>query len=83
LTAPAGPSLVASSPTQILREAKFGNGVTTFPISRLTIPGANLGVTLFGNNLFGQACDFFNPLTDIQDLIDLIQPDDGGVRDEE
>ena len=35
------------------------------------IPGAAIGVSLIGDNLLGNAADFFNPLSDIQDLIDL------------
>ena len=59
---------------------KHGHGVTTFPIRNISIPGANLGVAMFGNNVFGSVCNFFNPLSDLQDLIDLAT---GASNDEE
>ena len=56
-----------------------GGGVTTFPIPGVKIPGSALGVGLFGDNAFGNVCDFFNPLSDLQDLIDLVT---GGDEEE-
>lgn len=38
----------------------------------IVIPGAALGVGLLGDNLFGQALDFFNPLGDAQSGTDLM-----------
>jgi len=35
------------------------------------IPGAYLGNDIFGDNFFGDTANFFNPLIDIQELIDL------------
>ena len=58
---------------------KHGEGVTTFPIGNITVPGANLGVAILGDNFFGQACDFFNPLSDLQDVINLVT----GASDED
>ena len=49
------------------------------PLKKLTIPGATIGVSLFGDNVLGQTYDFFNPLSDIQDVLDLV----GGVDDGE
>lgn len=46
--------------------------VTEFPM-RSTIPGANLGEVLFGGGVLGAICDFFNPLSDIQDFGDLMR----------
>ncbi len=47
--------------------------MTAFPADSLkpTIPGANLGTKLFGVGFLAEAVDFFNPLSDIQDIIDL------------
>jgi RHS repeat-associated protein len=36
------------------------------------IPGSNLGVSILGCNLLGKAVDFFNPLSDAQDVLDLV-----------
>lgn len=52
---------------------KYKRVITTFPIDKLSVPGATLGVAIFGNNLLGEACDFFNPLSDVQDVLDLMQ----------
>jgi RHS repeat-associated protein len=35
-----------------------------------TVPGATLGKDVFGDNVVGEAVDFFNPLSDAQDMID-------------
>ncbi len=56
---------------------KYGNVITSFPSKSFKIPGAALGITLFGDNFFGHAVNFFNPLSDVQDIIDLFQ-DEGG-----
>ena len=37
------------------------------------IPGANLGNDLFGDNLVGDLVDLFNPFSDLQDILDLIE----------
>lgn len=36
------------------------------------MPGAHLGVFLFGDNLLGDLFDFFNPLSDAQDIVDIL-----------
>ena len=46
-----------------------------FENSGVFVPGAGLGKDLFGDNLLGEAADFFNPLSDVKDIIDLL---DGG-----
>ncbi len=51
---------------------KFGNVITSFPASAFKIPGANLGIVIFGNNFIGHAANFFNPLSDLQDIVDLV-----------
>ena len=33
---------------------------------------ANIGVVLFGDGFLGNALDFLNPLSDIQDMFDLV-----------
>lgn len=52
---------------------KTGEAVTTFPTSKLTVPFSAIGVSVFGDNLAGQAVDFFNPMSDIQNIVDLFQ----------
>ncbi len=49
-----------------------GTVVTTFPLPGYSIPGSQLGVSLFGNNILGQGIDFFNPLADIQFVADVL-----------
>ena len=39
----------------------------------IVIPGSSLGKDIFGDNLIGEAVNFFNPLADAQDTADLIQ----------
>jgi hypothetical protein len=39
----------------------------------VNVPCANLGIQLFGDGFFGQTVDFFNPLSDIQELCDLVE----------
>ena len=51
---------------------KHGNVVTMFPAPFFKIPGSALGVGIFGDNLLGNAVDLFNPLSDLQDIIDVI-----------
>ncbi len=41
------------------------------PKTPAIIPGATLGHDIFGDNLLGDIADFFNPLSDIQDIVDL------------
>jgi RHS repeat-associated protein len=36
------------------------------------LPGAALGVGLFGDNIFGKAVDLINPISDYQDFINLV-----------
>ncbi|KPA11162.1 type IV secretion protein Rhs [Candidatus Magnetomorum sp. HK-1] len=54
---------------------KHGNVITSFPSSSFKVVGSTLGVYIFGNNFFGKTVDFFNPLSDIQDVVDLFQED--------
>ena len=37
----------------------------------VNVPCANIGVVLFGDGFLGNALDFLNPLSDIQDMFDL------------
>jgi RHS repeat-associated protein len=39
----------------------------------VNVPGANIGVMAFGDGFWGNAVDFFNPLSDIQDVFDLVE----------
>ncbi len=60
---------------------KYGNVITSFPskaykATKINVPGAALGTTILGDNIFGQAADFFNPLSDLQDIIDLFQSEE-------
>jgi len=48
-----------------------------------TVPGAALGITLFGDNVFGKAVNFFNPLSDVQDMIDVVTDPSSLWSDEE
>lgn len=40
--------------------------------NRIVVPGAALGVTLFGENLLGETVDIFNPLSDAQSFADIM-----------
>ncbi len=63
---------------------KFGNVITSFPVKEFLSLGA-IGVTLFGDNAFGQTIDFFNPLSDLKDILDLLgsgQLDDDCLKQE-
>jgi RHS repeat-associated protein len=44
--------------------------------SNAIIPGAFFGRDLFGDGFWGNTVDFFNPLSDLQDLLDLFSDDD-------
>jgi len=48
-----------------------GHGFIRQP-ERIVIPGAALGVTLFGDNLLGQTADVLNPLSDAQSVVDIL-----------
>ncbi|ALG68909.1 hypothetical protein [Beggiatoa leptomitoformis] len=50
---------------------KHNEVITTFPAMTYKVPGATLGVAIFGDNLLGEGVDFFNPLSDVQDVIDF------------
>jgi RHS repeat-associated protein len=52
---------------------KYGNVVTTFPAEGFKVPGSALGVMIFGDNFVGNGVDFFNPLSDLQDVLDLLR----------
>ena len=39
----------------------------------VNVPGANLGVMVFGDGFLGNAVDFFNPLSDVQDIVDIVE----------
>jgi uncharacterized protein RhaS with RHS repeats len=49
-----------------------GNVVTNFPSHDFKVPGSSLGVDAFGEGLVGETIDFVNPLSDIQEIVDLI-----------
>ena len=38
---------------------------------KYTVPGATAGTYLLGDNAFGKTLNFFNPLSDVQDVVDL------------
>lgn len=62
------------------------NGGHAFYDAAPIIPGATLGVDLLGDNIFGQAVDFFNPLSDAQSIIDIYDDlfgPDGHIRTSE
>jgi RHS repeat-associated protein len=42
--------------------------------SIVVVPGSSLGTDILGDNLLGEVVNFFNPLGDIQDVIDLVSP---------
>jgi hypothetical protein len=54
------------------KNVKGGAGGHAFTNSGFVIPLSSLGNDIFGDNLFGDAINFFNPLSDAQDLIDLL-----------
>ena len=39
----------------------------------VNVPCANIGVTMLGDGFLGNAVDFFNPLSDIQDIFDIVE----------
>lgn len=39
----------------------------------MNVPCANIGVTMLGDGFLGNAVDFFNPLSDIQDIFDIVE----------
>ena len=49
--------------------AKGGHGF--IDKANVIILGSSLGVDIFGDNLIGKSIDFFNPLGDIQDILNL------------
>jgi hypothetical protein len=52
---------------------KNGEIITAFPAEsyKISIPGANIGKKLFGTGFLGQLIDFVNPISDIEDMINL------------
>ena len=40
------------------------------------LPGATLGNDILGDNIFGDILNFFNPLSDLQDIMDLLYGSD-------
>lgn len=44
-----------------------------YDTSKVIVPGASVGVDTFGDNIVGEAVDFFNPLADAQTAVDLVE----------
>ena len=44
-----------------------------YTVISINVPGANIGVMAFGDGFWGNAVDFFKPLSDIQDVFDLVE----------
>lgn len=41
--------------------------------AKIVVPGAAVGVSLFGDNAFGETVDFFNPLSDVGSTVGTIE----------
>ena len=52
-------------------QTKNGGGAHANCKLGVSIPGATLGNDILGDNIFGDALNFFNPLDDIQSTVDL------------
>ena len=58
---------------RVIIDKKSGEVITAYPVKSMKtiVPGAHIGTTLFGTGIIGTLIDFVNPLSDIEDVINL------------
>jgi hypothetical protein len=51
--------------------------------TRTHVPWSNIGVIICGDNIVGEAADFFNPLGDVEEVINIVKDPLGWWNDDE